>query len=159
MKKKTPSQAAEAMRKQLANIEKAKTLTVKVGILSNGAGSGVYENGKSVLDIGMIHEYGSDNMDIPQRSFLRTPFFVNRDKMNNFINKQFKAVLEKGKDAEVAMELIGVKAQSISQGAFSNEGYGFWVPLKPETIKRKGSSAILIDTGTLRNSITYAVSK
>lgn len=32
-----------------------------------------------------------------------------------------------------------------------------WPPLKPETIKRKGSSKPLIDTGRLRNSITHKV--
>lgn len=151
----TAKQAAEAMRKQLANIEKAKKLTVKVGVI--GAGARVYEGGKTVLDIATIHEYGTDDLNIPQRSFLRTPFFVNRDKMNKFINKQFNDVIEKGKDAEVAMELIGVKAQSISQGAFDKDGYGFWVPLKPQTIKKKGSSRPLIDKGTLRSSITYVV--
>lgn len=32
-----------------------------------------------------------------------------------------------------------------------------WPPLKPETIRRKGSSKPLIDTGRLRNSITHKV--
>lgn len=32
-----------------------------------------------------------------------------------------------------------------------------WPPLKPETIKRKGSSKPLIDTGKLRNSIVHNV--
>lgn len=32
-----------------------------------------------------------------------------------------------------------------------------WPPLKPETVKRKGSSKPLIDTGRLRNSITHKV--
>lgn len=32
-------------------------------------------------------------------------------------------------------------------------------PLKPATIKAKGSSATLIDTGALRNAITYVVRK
>lgn len=32
-----------------------------------------------------------------------------------------------------------------------------WPPLRPETIKRKGSSRPLIDTGRLRDSITHKV--
>lgn len=32
-----------------------------------------------------------------------------------------------------------------------------WPPLKPETVKRKGSSRPLIDTGRLRDSITHKV--
>jgi len=154
MSKRTPAQAAEAMQKQVANIEKAKRLTVKVGVI--GAGARIYKGGKTVVDIATIHEYGTD--DVPMRSFLRTPFFVNRDKMNKFINKQFNEVIEKGKDAEAAMDSIGVKAQKIIFGAFDSEGYGFWAPLKPQTIKKKkGKSDILVDVGTLRQSITWAV--
>lgn len=153
--KKTPKQAAEAMKKQLANIDKIKKMTLKVGII--GAGARIYKGGKNVVEIATIHEFGSHDMNVPQRSFLRTPFFVNRDKLNKFINKQFNDVIEKGKDAVVAMDNIGVKAQTISQAAFDNEGYGFWVPLKPETIRRKKSSAILFDRGTMRNSITWQV--
>jgi len=137
MSKRTPAQAAEAMQKQVANIEKAKRLTVKVGVI--GAGARIYKGGKTVVDIATIHEYGTD--DVPMRSFLRTPFFV-----------------EKGKDAEAAMDSIGVKAQKIIFGAFDSEGYGFWAPLKPQTIKKKkGKSDILVDVGTLRQSITWAV--
>ena len=37
------------------------------------------------------------------------------------------------------------------------EGDPDWPPLRPETIKRKGSSKPLIDTGKLRASITHKV--
>jgi len=36
-------------------------------------------------------------------------------------------------------------------------GRAEWPPLSPETIKRKGSSKPLIDTGKLRNSVTHKV--
>jgi len=39
------------------------------------------------------------------------------------------------------------------------QGRPEWPPLKPETIKRKGSSKPLIDTGKLMNSITHKVEK
>lgn len=157
MSKITPEQLQEKIQAQIKNMEKLKTMSVKVGVI--GSGAGAYDNGKTVLDIAMIHEYGTDDLNIPMRSFLRTPFFVNRDKMNKFINKQFNKVIEKGFPTESALELIGVKAQSVSQEAFSNNGYGFWAPLKPQTIKKKGSSKPLIDTGALRQSITYQVKK
>ena len=47
--------------------------------------------------------------------------------------------------------LEGAIKQKITQGDPS------WPPLKPETIKRKGSSKPLIDTGKLRASITHKV--
>ena len=86
-------------------------------------------------------------------------FFIKKNELSKFINKQFNKVIDQGMPAETALELIGVKAQSISQEAFANNGYGQWQSLSPKTIEKKGSSQPLIDTGTLRNSITYQVTK
>ena len=155
MKKLTPEELQKKIQAQINNIEKLKTMSVKVGIISSG--SGVYENGENVVDVGIKHEYGTK--DIPRRSFLRTPFFIKKNELSKFINKQFNKVIDQGMPAETALELIGVKAQSISQEAFANNGYGQWQSLSPKTIEKKGSSQPLIDTGTLRNSITYQVTK
>ena len=43
--------------------------------------------------------------------------------------------------------------QEISKGAFATGGYGKWKKLNPQTIKRKGSSEILIDTNSLSKNI------
>ena len=157
MKKVTPEQAIKALEEQKKNLDKLKTMSVKVGIVSNGAGGGVYPDGQTVLDVGLMHEYGTEK--IPMRSFLRAPFFVKKKEIESFVVKQFQKVIEKGFPAESALELIGIKAQSISQEAFTTKGFGQWQELSPKTIEKKGSSQILIDTGTLRNSITYQVTK
>ena len=57
-------------------------------------------------------------------------------------------------------EQILRKAGAFLEGAIKQkitEGDPSWPPLKPETIKRKGSSKPLIDTGKLRASITHKV--
>jgi len=54
------------------------------------------------------------------------------------------------------------KAASYLEGKIKEtitEGRGEWPPLKPATIKRKGSSKPLIDTGKLRASITHKIDK
>lgn len=38
--------------------------------------------------------------------------------------------------------------------AFATAGFGEWAPLRPSTIARKGSSRILIDTGSLMAALT-----
>lgn len=96
------------------------------------------------------------NIKIPQRSFLRIPMQLHADQINDFISEQFADVF-KGKSAEKALGIIGVNARNISVDSFSTNGYGLWDPIKSSTKKAKGSSAPLIDTGTLRNSITYVV--
>ena len=94
---------------------------------------------------------------IPRRSFLRTPFDGKKDDLTAAIAKQFQDVFERGKSAEQALGLIGTVAVNISKGAFTTRGYGEWPDITSATKKAKGSSQTLIDTGTLRNSITYVV--
>lgn len=61
---------------------------------------------------------------------------------------------------EKEKEEILKKAGAFLEGAIKEtitKGRSEWPPLKPETIKRKGSSKPLIDTGKLRASITHKV--
>jgi len=94
---------------------------------------------------------------IPRRSFLRVPFETKKDDMEKAIIKQFKDVFARGKTAERALGLIGIAAVNISKGAFTTRGYGEWDDITAATKRRKGSGQTLIDTGTLRNSITHVV--
>lgn len=96
-------------------------------------------------------------INIPQRSFLRAPFKIKAAEINKATAAEFEAVLTKGRKAEQALGRIGVIATNISKGAFRSDGYGSWPGLKPATIRAKGSSRTLIDTGTLRSSITWVV--
>ncbi|RLI74767.1 hypothetical protein DRO97_05075 [Archaeoglobales archaeon] len=61
---------------------------------------------------------------------------------------------------EKEKEEILKKAGAFLEGAIKEtitKGRPEWSPLKPETIKRKGSSKPLIDTGKLRASITHRI--
>ena len=84
------------------------------------------------------------------------PFIKHKKQINEFIAKQFAKTAE-GLSIEDALEKVGAFARNISVKAFSTKGYGEWDDLDPQTIKRKGSSKPLIDTGTLRNAITWVV--
>jgi len=60
------------------------------------------------------------------------------------------------KEKEQILRLVG----SFLEGKIKEKithGDPSWPSLKPETVKRKGSSKPLIDTGKLRNSITHKV--
>jgi hypothetical protein len=56
--------------------------------------------------------------------------------------------------AKVALDRLGIQAQNIIKQSFRKND---WKPLNPKTIKRKGSSTPLIDTGQLIGSISYIV--
>lgn len=129
-------------------------LVVKVGILGRKAGRTDGE-GQSNADIGFIHEFGTSK--IPRRSFLRMPLFQYSTDILSMVKKA--GALKKlaaGKTIEVLADL-GIACENVILRAFDAAGWGDWAPNAPSTIRRKGSSAPLIDTGQLRRSITSAV--
>jgi len=143
------------------NLELAKKLTVAVGLPQEEVGGEVYGNGKTVTEIGAIHEFGSPEQSIPSRSFLRVPFRKNEKDLSEFTNKQFRDILEKGADAKSALEKVGIKFLSIVQLYFKSEGDGSWgakiVDVWEDGKKVKKNRGSLVDTGTLRQSLSYAV--
>lgn len=104
--------------------------------------------------IAAVHEFGSPEHNIPERSFLRggirrgTPKFhaVNVDSLKRVVNGEMTV--------DQAVNKLGVVAVGEVKREFT---VGKFVPLKPATIKRKGSSRPLVDTGQLRQSITYVL--
>jgi len=150
----TPDKMLENTTAYLKNLEKAKRGHVAVGLPSEEVGGTVYADGQTVAQVGAQHEYGAG---VPRRSFLRTPFDIKKDDLDKAIAKQFEDVFNRGKKAEQALGLIGTVAVNIVKGAFLTGGYGEWLDITDATKEAKGSSQVLIDTGTLRNSITYVV--
>ena len=163
MRTSTTEETVNDIEAMLANIEKAKRLSVKVGVFndvkypdtrrSNGH---LRKGGQSVLDVGLMHEFGTDK--IPRRSFLRMPFEVKSKEIESAIQKTFNSVAEKGLDAEIALGRIGAVASSIVEEAFQTGGFGNWKSLKESTVKEKGNSDILDDVGILKRSINWKVS-
>ena len=107
--------------------------------------------------IGAVHEFGSFTKGIPQRSFLRMPLIEYLPEAIKALGEEsWRAlILEKGFAA--ALTQLGVLAVSVVQDAFESGGFGKWAPLKKATIRRKKSSAILIDTGDMRQDIRFKV--
>lgn len=138
----------------LRNLEDAKRLSVAVGLPLEKVGGEAYEDGISIIEVGASHEYGAG---VPMRSFLRMPFDVERKKMTGTIESQFKKVLIDGKSARSALGIIGVQARNVVIDAFKTGGFGQWKDITQTTKDLKGSSKILIDTGILRNAITWVV--
>jgi len=128
----------------------------KVGII--GKASARSDTKKTNAQIGAIHEFGSPQNNIPQRSFLRVPLEENVQKaIDNFKKQKILNITE-------LVDKLGAAGQSIVQEAFTNGGYGKWEPTK-KYIKRvlvegkdkKTAGDILVDTGQLRDSISYEV--
>lgn len=146
---------------QVEAMKRAKSAVVKVGLPAGEAStSKAYKSdgdkaAPTVLEVGIWHEYGTQH--VPMRSFLRGPFEEKRSEIARAIDVQFNLVLEHGLDIEVGLGRIGLTAVNISRGAFKTQGYGAWPDIKQATKDAKGSDQVLIDTGLLRNSITWVV--
>lgn len=132
-------------------LKEARKKAVYVG-LPKGKASDTYENGETVIQVGAIHEFGMGRN--PERSFLRVPFKKNEGRIKGLINKQFSLIFNGEADTVQSLNKIGILARNISVESFTDND---WPENTPATIERKGSSRPLIDTGALRQSITWVV--
>lgn len=138
----------------------ARKFVARVGILNNNPT--VSSPGQSIgmAELGAIHEFGAPGANIPPRSFLRFPIAFKRKEIIETVGKSqtVKKDVEAG-NIKGVLEAVGAVGVAMVLGAFASGGYGQWPALKPQTIKRKGSDAILIDSGALQKSITFDVVK
>lgn len=124
----------------------------KVGILGDKASQNHNRTPMTNAEVGAIHELGLI-ANIPQRSFLKMPL---EEKLTSWIKENkdnYYKMLSKG-NVKKWFVALGFGAEKIISDAFSTSGFGKWKQNSPYTIKLKGSSMPLIDTGQLRNSIT-----
>lgn len=112
-------------------------------------------DGTPVALIAAVHEFGSPQKGIPERPFLRTTIQENRDKYVQLNRRNLVAVLNGKMNVEQALGQLGEVAKGDVQAKIASGGFE---PLKESTIKRKGSSKPLIDTGQLRQSIAWELS-
>lgn len=131
---------------------------VDVGILGNE----VTDEGITIAGIGAVHEFGTDeagsNNDIviPERSFIRMPLEEKGEEIEKDVGKGYEEKIANGNVKGIFKD-IGIAAERQIQEAFESGGFGTWPELQQSTIDAKGSSAILIDDGTLRKAITSQV--
>ena len=144
-----------------ADLDANRRAFVKVGVLSNKAER--FDINKTDQDdinnptLGLVHEFGSASHNIPPRSFLRMPLGTQLpDKLSKIGKATWNALVEQ-KGVRGALEVLGIAGVQTVEEAFRSGGFGRWQPLKAATVARKGSSAILIDSGQLRRSISSAV--
>lgn len=118
---------------------------VKVGLRA-GAASG------DVIMYAAAQELGTDT--IPARPFLRRTVDTSEREVGAFARSLAAGIVAGRLGAEQALDRLGLWFQSrIQQSITSARSWA--TPLAPPTVARKGSSAPLIDTGTMRASISY----
>ncbi len=134
----------------LNELEYLATHFVEVGIFSGSN----REDDTPMLMIAFVHEFGMQN--IPERSYLRAGFDANLDKIQREFEFLLSQVLELKITGKSALDLIGASVTTKIQDFLVELKEP---PLAESTIRAKGSSNPLIDTGQLMNSITWKITE
>jgi len=112
------------------------------------------EDGTSIAMIAVVHEFGSPERGIPERSFLRAGILGALPNLVRLNEANIKKIANGGFTALTALNQLGVMAAGAVQRQIVE---GDYAPNAPATIKAKGSSKPLLDSGQLRQSITYQI--
>lgn len=130
---------------------------IEVGILGAEAtaakkGHDGQDEPVTLLDVATWMEFGTD--DIPERSFLRAYFDEHEAEIHARLGRLTKQVVMGKLTKAQALEQIGLYVVGEIQKRIA-------AGIEPEnaasTIARKGSSTPLVDTGQLRQGISYRV--
>lgn len=125
---------------------------VKVGIIDPK--NRTDDSDLNTAEIGFVHEFGSKDGAIPERSFIRSTLSEEQKDIGALTKRLYRAILRGRMDSKKALGLLGADvADKISQKIVAIRSPAN----SPETIARKRSSNPLVDTGQLKNSITWEV--
>jgi len=121
-----------------------------------GAGSvdiGLFGNqGSDLVYYATVNEFGEGR--VPERSFLRSAIDENKEKIRKFVTIEFAKVVKREQTMIKFTKRLGVFGVALVQAKIKK---GPFKKNHPITIKRKGSDKPLIDTGRMRQSITFRV--
>ena len=124
---------------------------ISVGIHEGEGGASHQDSKLTIAEVAEKNEFG---YGVPERSFIRAWFDLNREKALDVMRRLMEAVVQGKRSKEQILELLGLAFVGEIQKRIAA---GIQPANSPYTIARKGSSTPLIDKGQLRSSITYKV--
>lgn len=135
---------------------------IKVGILSEDGGKTPPGSDLNLAGIASVNEFGTNragknkNITIPARPFIRNTMEEKKDYFSELTYRALVRITSLKTDPIDELNKIGLAIATSIQGKITQ---GPWAPNAPSTIKGKGSSRPLIDTGRMRASIRHQVVK
>ncbi len=139
------------------------TFTKKVAELGSRARKGELEKrsafvgvtgsqGSDLVVIAAANEYGTSDGRIPSRPFLRNA--LNKPELVAFVQNIATKYIKGDTGLDESLNKIGAYTAGLVQRSIGSDTPP---PNAASTIKRKGSSKTLINTGRLRQSITWVL--
>jgi hypothetical protein len=144
-----------------AMMQIAKQPHVVVGIRQGGKRpqGDTYEEGFTVAEVATVHEFGTKDGRVPERSFLRGTLDANRTALEAEMEGLVGAAVDGSQPLQQGLGLLGERVVGLAQKRIAEN---IPPPLKPATLARKTragkvGNVALIDTGRLRASIDHEV--
>lgn len=151
---KTNFSVLQTLRRQVGELVAGRA---QVGLFSNtsarSADRGRISDNPS---LGAVHEFGDPKHNIPERSFIRMPLMTQLGKAIMLHAGKWLTIL-RTRGAKRTLALLGAIAEDTIQEAFATGGFGQWPELKRATVRKKGSTRILIESAQLRKAVAYRV--
>lgn len=147
----------KAFQKVVEELKRGGSYDLKVGVM----GKSKYPDGTSVVDVAIFNEFGTKDAEgavhTPERSFMRSTFNEQSEKMVAFAGKLMQRVILGRMDINTALNALGLALSTAIKKKITVDGVP--PPNKQSTIDRKGSSRTLVDTARMLGAITWAVVK
>ena len=131
-----------------AQIKELEQLQVRVGFQ---AGEAAEKDGVDIANIAMWNEVGTSRA--PSRPFLRMSVDENADKISKMCQAQVKRLAQGGTAQEI-LQALGAFQKGLVQAKI---GDGAFEPNAPATIRKKKSDHPLIDSGRMRQSVSFVI--
>lgn len=110
-------------------------------------------SGPNTAAIGMVHEFGSADGTIPERSFIRSTFDINESKYRKLMEGLIKKATKAGKFRVHTLFQLGETARAdIVKRIVGKE-----IPQDPRGLGNKPDGTALVETGNLIGSIVSTV--
>ncbi len=140
-----------------AKAKRLDKMHVKIGVLASKGGAAAHGPDQiSLIELAAIHEFGSPAAHIPERSFIRATFNIRRvNALRDMVARLAKAIITNDLAPERALAMLGAWGAAEVKNTITE--IDIPPPLADSTVQAKGSSKPLVDTGLLKNSISYEV--
>lgn len=116
-------------------------------------GMATEENGTDICDVAAWNELGTVHM--PSRPFIRKSVDENEGRITDFLKSEVPRLVH-GVSARQVLNEIGIFQKDLIQQKITG---GSFDPNSESTIRQKGSSKPLVDTGRMRQSVNYVIKK
>lgn len=139
--------------KFLKELQELSQMQVRVGFQRGKKHKGKGKRaGADLVDIALCNELGTDT--IPSRPFLAQTVAQQGEAIKQASAELVVQVVEGKMKGKQALKNIGVLVKGAVQHQMVE---GEFVPNAPSTVQRKGSDKPLIDTGQLRQGVSYQI--